>query len=69
MSEHSDNVAIRKALRAVPVSPLQVTMAWLIYHSEAGLDQTLEFINGLEGAGLLPWQNKPRYEQLRLRLL
>lgn len=41
-------------------------MAWILYHAEAGLDATLEFIYGLEPRGLLLYQQIPHWEQLGL---
>lgn len=59
MTVGQDCKAIKKALLQVPVSDGQRAMAWLLYHSEAGLKNTLDFIYGLEPRGLLLWQQDP----------
>ena len=59
MTTAQDHRSIKKALSEVPVSEGQWAMAWILYHSEAGLDATLKFIYGLEPRGLLLYQQPP----------
>lgn len=66
MTTAQDHRTIKKALSEVPISEGQWAMAWILYHSEVGLDATLQFIYGLEPRGLLLYQQAPHWQQLIL---
>lgn len=66
MTTAQDHRAIKKALKEVPVSEGQWAMAWILYHCEAGLDITLEYIYGLEPRGLLLHQQALHWKQQSL---